>query len=155
MSMAVISVTGPRTVLGFDFGRSRIGIAVGQEITLAAHPLATLTVHKQKSVWVAIGQFVSEWKPDLLVVGVPRHADGSPNSTTLAALRFSRQLNGRYRLPVETIDERLSSLEAEAQIASKPRPRNRHDKDSVDSTAAALILESWFTQQRTETRAKN
>jgi putative Holliday junction resolvase len=153
--MAMVKGANPRTVLGFDFGHSRIGIAVGQEVTLAARPLATLTVHKQKLVWDAIGRFISSWKPDLLVVGVPRHADGSPNATTLAALRFSRQLNGRYRLPVEIIDERLSSLEAQAQIASRPRPRDRHDKDSVDCTAAALILESWFTQQRTEIRAEN
>jgi putative Holliday junction resolvase len=135
-----------RTVLAFDYGRIRIGVAVGQELTAAARPLVTLTPCQQHPDWNAIGRLVSEWQPDVLVVGVPSHADGSPNATTRSALRFSRQLHGRYRLPVDTIDERLSSLAAANRIAATKRGRN---ETPVDPVAAALILESWFNQQRT------
>jgi len=142
-----------RTVLGFDFGRERIGVAIGQELTATARPLVTLPVRAQRPDWDAISQLISEWRPDLLVVGVPRHADGSPSATTAHALRFSRQLQGRYRLAVETIDERLSSREAQGLIAEAMhlRRRQRRDKATIDQVAAALILESWFHHQGTPT----
>ena len=140
----------PRTALGFDFGRARIGIAVGQDLTATAHAVATLAVRNGRPDWNAITRVIAEWRPALLVVGVPHQADGGANPITVAALRFSRQLNGRYGLPVETIDERLSSHEAEGLAAAiLPRSRRRGDKGVIDGLAAALILESWFTQQRT------
>jgi len=137
----------PRTVLGFDFGRIRIGVAVGQEITATAQPLVTLTARRQGLDWDAITRLIAEWRPHLLVVGVPRHADGSAGGITMAALRFSRQLGSRYRLPVETIDERLSSHEAASRLAARPG-RRRQAQQGVDPMAAALILESWFNQPR-------
>lgn len=138
----------PQVVLGFDFGRTRIGVATGVAITGTARPLRVLPARRQRPDWEAIDRLLAEWRPDLLVVGVPRHADGSANATTAAALRFSRQLHGRFHLPVATIDERLSSWEAE-QRAFEPAAGRRHgDSAALDDRAAALILESWFNQQR-------
>lgn len=135
-----------RVALGFDFGRFRIGIAAGQAITGSARPLRTLPVRRQHPDWDAIGRLIQEWRPDLLVVGVPRHADGSASDTTAAALRFGRQLQGRFHLPVATIDERLSSWEAE-QRHHETAPAGRRG-DPLDAQAAAIILESWFNHQR-------
>jgi len=127
-------------VLGFDFGRRRIGVAVGQEITASARPLTTLpSTRRQRPDWPAIDRLLAEWQPALVVVGVPRHADGSASAMTTAALRFSRQLRERCRLPVVTIDERLSSHAARARLAELDR-----DRTLLDAAAAALILESWL-----------
>ena len=138
----------PRTVLGFDFGLSRIGIAVGQELTATARPLTTLLSQQQRPDWHAIERIIQEWQPDLAIVGVPYHADGSANQITTAAQRFSRQLAGRYGLAVDTIDERLSSVAAEAFIAQaeQHKQRRRRDRNTIDQVAAALILESWFNR---------
>ncbi|MDX1653779.1 MAG: Holliday junction resolvase RuvX [Candidatus Competibacteraceae bacterium] len=133
-----------RTLLGFDHGRLRIGVAVGQELTGTARPLVTLAARQQRPDWEGIGRLIEEWHPQLLVVGLPRHADGSDSDSTRAARRFANQLQGRFRLPVECIDERLSSREAEARLREEhhrsPRP------GELDRLAAALILESWFNR---------
>ena len=141
-------ITQPRTVLGFDFGQRRIGVAVGQELTGMARPIATLPGRQSHPDWPAISRLIAQWRPDLLVVGIARHADGTPTSVTVEALRFSRQLHEHYHLPVETIDERLSSWEAENLIAVRSDRRRRQGKAAIDQVAAALILESWFNQQR-------
>ncbi|QQS53846.1 MAG: Holliday junction resolvase RuvX [Candidatus Competibacteraceae bacterium] len=138
----------PQVVLGFDFGRTRIGVATGVVVTGTARPLRVLSTRRQRPDWDAIDRLLAEWRPDLLVVGVPRHADGSANAMTVAALRFSRQLHGRFRLPVATIDERLSSWEAEQRSFEPAAGRRRGDGAALDDWAAALILESWFNQQR-------
>lgn len=138
-----------RIALGFDFGRARIGIAVGEAVTGSARPLRTLPTHRQNPDWEAIARLITEWRPDTLVIGVPRHADDTANAVTEAALRFSRRLHGRFHLPVFTIDERLSSWEAEQRyFASAPTGRRRHHDPILDAQAAAVILESWFNQQR-------
>jgi putative Holliday junction resolvase len=133
--------------LGFDFGQQRIGIAVGDAITGSARPLCILPTRQQRPDWEAIARMITEWRPDGLVVGVPRHADDTANAITEAALRFSRQLQGRFRLPVATIDERLSSWEAEQRWLASARHR-RKNHAHLDAHAAAAILESWFNQQR-------
>ncbi|MDG4549993.1 MAG: Holliday junction resolvase RuvX [Candidatus Contendobacter sp.] len=135
-----------RIALGFDFGRARIGVAVGEAITGAARPLRTLPAHRQRPDWDAIARLIVEWRPDWLVVGVPRHADDTASAMTEAALRFGRQLHGRFRLPVATMDERLSSWEAE-QRQFETASRRNHDP-TLDAQAAAVILESWFNHQR-------
>lgn len=134
----------PRTVLGFDYGRSRIGIAVGQDLTASARPLATLGTGD----WRGIERLIREWQPDLLVVGVARHADGSASTVTTATLAFAEALAQRYGLPVHTIDERLSSHEAEQRLRVTGGDPQR-DKAAVDRLAAALILETWLRQERT------
>lgn len=136
-----------RVALGFDYGRTRIGVAAGEAVTGSARPLRTLPAHQQRPDWDAIGRLIKDWHPDLLVVGVPRHADGSASATTKAALRFGRQLRGRFHLPVATIDERLSSWEAEQRQATSP-VGCRRSGEALDAQAAAIILESWFYHQR-------
>ena len=137
-----------RIALGFDFGRVRIGVAIGEAVTGSARPLCVLPTRQQQPDWVAIARLIQDWQPDRLVVGVPRQADDSANAVTEAALQFSRQLSKHFRLPVATIDERLSSWEAEQRcFESIPMKRRRSDQ-CLDAQAAAVILESWFNHQR-------
>jgi len=135
-----------RVALGFDFGRGRIGVAVGETVTGSARPLRTLPTRQQRPDWDAITRLIAEWRPDWLVVGVPRHADDTANATTTAALRFSRQLQGRFHLPVATIDERLTSWEGEHRWFEAAGRRWNKDL-ALDAQAAAVILESWFNHQ--------
>lgn len=134
-----------RTALGFDFGRARIGIAIGDTLTGAARPLRTLTTRQQRPDWETIARLIAEWQPDWLVIGVPRHADGTDSTLTAAARRFSRQLHGRFGLPVATVDEHLSSWAAE-QRYTELSPRRRARDPSQDAGAAAVILESWLAE---------
>lgn len=148
---AKAAATSPpcRIALAFDFGRTRIGVAVGEAVTGSARPLRVLPVRRQRPDWDAIGHLIAEWRPDLLVVGVPRHADDTACAVTEAALRFSRQLHGRFRLPVATIDERLSSWEAERRhFETASAGRRRSGVAALDAAAAAVILESWFNHRR-------
>src|SRR5476649_1503870 len=95
-----------RTVLAFDFGLQRIGVAVGEPELGTAHPLPGVVAHTQPGRLTAIESLVKEWQPSLLVVGRPLSEDGAPHEMTRRAERFARQLNGRFRLPVELVDER-------------------------------------------------
>jgi putative Holliday junction resolvase len=115
-------------VLGFDFGAKRIGVAVGNGITRQARPLA-LVGDAGPARWQRIAELVASWQPARLVVGVPRHADGTAHDLTVRCERFARQLEGRYRLPVARVDERFSS----AVVAG-----------GRDDEAAAVILQQWF-----------
>lgn len=140
-------VTPYRIALGFDFGRARIGVAIGEMALGTVRPLQTLPVRQQRPDWDAISRLIAEWKPEVLVVGVPRHADDTANTVTAAAQRFSRQLRSRFHLPVATIDERLSSWEAQQRYFETATLRRRATP-TLDAEAAAIILESWFNQQR-------
>lgn len=149
--MTTPPVRHPATVMGFDFGTTRIGVAIGQALTATARPLATVKVRQGQPDWDGVTRLIREWQPALLVVGVPHYADDTPNAVTAAALQFSRQLRQRYRLEVATIDERLSSHEANALLSAQAvqrRKGKRPDAMSVDAVAAMLILESWFNQSR-------
>jgi len=117
-------------VLGFDFGVQRVGVAVGNGVTRQARPLA-LIADTGDVRWRRIGDLMAAWQPTRLVVGVPRHADGAPHELTERCERFARQLEGRYRLPVDRVDERFSS-------AVVPQGR--------DDAAAAVILQQWFDE---------
>jgi putative Holliday junction resolvase len=134
----------PRVLLGFDFGIKRIGVAVGQELTGTAHELETLTSPDGGPDWKGISRLIEQWQPDALVLGLPLNADGSEHEVTRLARRFGNRLNGRYNLPVFTIDERLSSVEAERMLAEE---KGRFEKEEVDRLAARIILESWLAQQ--------
>lgn len=133
---------GRRTILGFDFGTKRIGIAIGQEVTGTANPLTTITAVKHKPNWESISKIIKEWQPDLLVVGLPVHMDGSEQAMTQAAKRFSNQLNGRYQIPIALMDERLSSNEAESILKEQS---GFTDKAQIDMISAQLILQSWMS----------
>lgn len=137
-----------RVLLGFDFGSKRIGVAVGQELTGTARELVTLTSRDGGPDWEAISRLLEEWRPDALVVGLPLNQDGSEHEISRLAKRFGNRLQGRYNLPVYTIDERLSSTEAEALLAEQ----GRYDQADIDKVAARLILESWLAENRPSDR---
>ena len=136
-----------QTLLGFDYGTKRIGVAVGQDISRSVKPLTTLPSQNDKPDWDAISKLIAEWQPDRLVVGLPLHLDGSVQPLTQKAQRFGNQLKGRYNLPVEMVDERLTSHEAEAELAKRG---GKMAKADIDALAAALILQSWLDQQSNE-----
>jgi len=140
-----------QTVLAFDFGFKRIGIASGDTLTATAAPRPAVAVHQHGPDWDSIAREVRSLTPKLLVVGAPYNADGSPGALAPAARRFAAELERRFGLPVHLVDERWSSLEANAALkarrASGERKR-RVRKEDVDSAAAAVILERWFSQAR-------
>ncbi len=136
-----------QTLLGFDYGTKRIGVAVGQDITRSVTPLTTLQSRNGQPDWDAIGKLIKEWNPAKLVVGLPLHLDGTTQALTDKAQRFGNQLKGRYNLPVEMADERLTSHEAESELAARGRKSTKAD---IDALAAALILQSWLDQQNNE-----
>lgn len=141
--------TAPRTLLAFDYGKKRIGIAVGQELTKSATPLATLQNTSGAVVWKAIDEIVAQWQPQALVVGLPLNADGTEHDVTRLAKQFGNQLQARYNLDTYWVDERLTSNEAKRMIAAgrSGRKARQGDKSEIDRMAAKLILESWFNQQ--------
>lgn len=129
-----------QTLLGFDYGQQRIGVAVGQGITGTASALCTLTAVRDSPDWARISTLISEWQPQALVVGLPRHADGSDSGFTVAAQKFAEQLEARYRLPVFTMDERLSSHAAAALLHQD----TRNAAAGLDAVAARIILQDWL-----------
>jgi putative Holliday junction resolvase len=132
------------TLLCFDFGSKRIGVAVGQVITGTATPLTIIHHKRNRPDWERITGLVEEWKPGGLVVGMPLNMRGQPQAMSIAAGRFMRQLRGRCRLPVYDADERLSSFEA-TQRSGK--------KDELDAIAAHVILEAWFADNHRQLAA--
>jgi putative Holliday junction resolvase len=136
-----------RTILAFDFGTKRIGVAVGQEITATARALVTLQNSQGKPDWEYISRLVAEWQPALLVVGMPTSMDGQPHPLEQTVKDFGDQLKQRYNLPVEWIDEKLSSIEAEEILAQSDMTRQRRqDKAEIDKLAAQIILQTWLNR---------
>jgi putative Holliday junction resolvase len=128
-------------VLGFDYGRRRIGVAAGQTVTGSATPLSTVRARDGKPDWPAIGRLIADWKPDALVVGIPYHMDGGEQDMTRAAERFCRQLEGRYGLPVHRAEERLSSYVVESDRSQGA------GNQAIDPLAAQVILQDWLQQE--------
>ncbi len=135
-----------RTVLGFDFGLKRIGLATGQTITGTASPLVTLPAVNQSPDWAGIETHIRQWNPDALIVGIPYLLDGGESDITRAARNFSRALEKRFKLPVYTVDESLSSYEAEQHLKQDIKIA-KHNKHEVDKMAAAIIVQSWLDSQ--------
>jgi putative Holliday junction resolvase len=137
MSLAPAAVDASvRCFLGFDFGTRRVGVAVGNSLLRRAQPLTTVAAQGEAR-FAAIEALVHEWQPAALVVGVPFHPDGAEHDNTQRARRFGRQLHGRFRLPVNEVDERYTTTEALADGAA-----------DVDAASAALILEQFLRQLR-------
>lgn len=134
------------TLLGFDYGTHKIGIAVGQTISATATPLATVRNRGQKPDWARIEAIIRDWRPEAAVLGVPYHMDDREESWAERVRRFARQLEGRFGLPVHLIDERLTTHDAERQLAAAGQ-RNTKGGDLVDAYAAKLILETWLNEQ--------
>ena len=137
------------TALGFDYGEKRIGVAVGQSLTGSASPLGVVAVRGGEPDWEALGRLVQEWRPAALVVGLPYNMDLSEQEMTHKARHFSQRLIERFPLPVHTVDERLSSREAEAALKERRQAgRRRITREDIDGAAACVILQSWFNSMR-------
>lgn len=130
-----------QTVLAFDYGERKIGVASGQSLTGTANPLITLPCPSGQLPWPALQALIGEWQPDTVVVGLPLNMDGSDSPISQRARRFARQLHGRFAVPVAMVDERLSTREARAELGERLRPGG---DPRVDSLAAALFIESYF-----------
>jgi putative Holliday junction resolvase len=136
------------TVLAFDLGTQRIGVAVGETEVGVAHPLATLANARGEEHFRAIEALISEWRPALLVVGLPTHADGTPHAMTARARRFGEILRRRFGLPVAFADERFTTREASSALrdaTASPRAR----KDARDAVAAQILLQAYLDQRAT------
>lgn len=131
------------TTLAFDFGEARIGVAEGDAEVGTAHPIATVTGEGNEAKFAAIDKLVREWQPRQLVVGLPVHADGSEHELTRLSRKFGRRLNGRFKLPVYWVDERMSSLYAESLLA-EAQVFGRKQKAVLDQVAAQAILQGFF-----------
>ena len=140
----------PAILLAFDFGEKRIGVALGNTLTVFARPLTTIVAESNDSRFAAISALVIEWCPDALVVGRPLDTAGAITDMTARAERFGRQLQGRFGLPVKFIDERYSSAVAEDALKV-----GRADKHRIDAAAAAIILQAWLDENSSDNRIKN
>lgn len=135
------------SVLAFDFGVKRIGVAIGTQLgagrTGSARPLTVIDSEASDARFAAIAALIAEWQPVLLLVGRPLNDDGTSHETTARCERFAKQLRGRFRLPVEDVDERFSSTEADASLRQRGLSW-RQRKARIDAEAAMIILQSWF-----------
>ncbi len=121
------------TVLGFDFGLQRIGVAVGNTLLRQAQPLTIIDAAANDAKFAAVATLLQEWQPARCIVGLPLHPDGAPHAMTARCRRFANQLHGRFGLPVELVDERYSSAVIEAGRGQR-----------IDADAAAVILQQYF-----------
>jgi putative Holliday junction resolvase len=126
------------TILSFDFGTRRVGVAVGNSITQSGQALKTIAAPSSDALFQEIESLLKDWQPNQLVVGRPVHPDGSPHEMTVKAVRFGNQLHGRFRLPVAWVDERYTS----AVLEGNPKMH-----DNLDAHSAVLILEQYFAEQ--------
>ena len=137
------------SLLAFDWGEKKIGIAIGQPLTGTASPLPELPAKDGIPNWDDINKLISEWQPDGFVVGIPLNMDDSENEATLRARKFAKRLHGRYGLPWFAVDERLSSFAARKTVAANAQSSGVAPKKGryVDSIAAVLILETWLANE--------
>jgi putative Holliday junction resolvase len=133
----------PGTVLAFDYGEKRIGVAIGETALGIAHPLTTVRYSDAARRDEAIAALVEEWQPAQLVVGLPAHMDGVEHEISKRARKFARALHARFKLPVELVDERLTSVVAEMELAQAHVKSSRR-KAVIDQAAAREILQHYF-----------
>jgi putative holliday junction resolvase len=135
------------TVLAFDFGEKRIGVATGELEMGVAHPLETILGDSNAVRFARIGVMIKEWRPVLLVVGLPTSLDGTEHGLTRLARKFAQRLEGRFATPTVLVDERLSSVEAEQRLRDAGVSGIKQ-KTHVDALAAQTILQSYFDEVR-------
>jgi putative Holliday junction resolvase len=138
----------PRTILAFDFGLRRIGVAVGQDVTNSASPLGVVNNRETGVDFDAVAALIKEWRPTMLVVGMPAHADGSPSDIQEHVDAFISDLEP-FGLPIDTVDERHTSVEAERVLknARAAGTRGRIRKEMIDSAAAVFIAERYLASE--------
>jgi len=134
------------TVLAFDFGEQRIGVAVGESLLRQSHPLTVIDAHANTERFAAIAALIAEWQPRRLVVGMPGTVDGTPHALAARCTRFANQLHGRFGLPVEFADERLTSVEAERRLRETGHTA-KSARAHLDAVAAQLILQTYFDSE--------
>ena len=136
-----------KVIIAFDFGLKHIGMAIGQEITSTAQTFHSLQANNGKPDWNILDILIKEWKPRLFVVGNPLNMDGSDSEMKKKSDKFSHLINKRYKIPVELIDERLTTREAKDRLRSA---KDNLISDSADThqISAQIILESWFSENR-------
>ena len=127
----------PMTVMAFDYGTRRVGVAVGNSVTKAGEPLKTIAAPNADTLFRDIEMLLADWQPNQLVVGRPTHPDGKSHEMTAKAIRFGNQLHGRFHLPVAWVDERYTSVVLEGDLQMR---------DNLDAHSAALILEQYFAE---------
>ncbi|MGO9715895.1 MAG: Holliday junction resolvase RuvX [Steroidobacteraceae bacterium] len=140
----------PRLILAFDYGQRRIGVACGDTVSRTAAPLGGVAASGAGAHWAVIDALMREWKPAVLVVGLPYNVDGSESAVAVAARGFAGELGRRYALSVQLVDERYSSLEAETRLKAARESglrRRRVAKADIDAAAACIVLERWFTEK--------
>lgn len=135
------------TVMAFDFGLRRIGVAVGQTITYSANPVTTIMAKQGTPDWADIDKLIQTWMPQGFVVGRPTHLDGSEQAITKASDEFAKHLEKRYDLPVFRVDERLTSVAAKAYLIEEVKT-TKTIKPQLDPISAKLICEIWLKEQR-------
>ncbi len=133
-----------KLLLCFDYGRKRIGVAVGQTLSATARPLETVAVRRNRPDWERIAALIRQWAPHALLVGEPRQPDGTAQEMTAAADKFARQLAGRHKLPIYRTDEYLSSYAARQRVKA-----TRH----LDPVAAQIMLEAWLADRESHSDA--
>lgn len=136
----------PITVMAFDYGTRRVGVAVGNSVTGTGQALKIIAAPNSDSLFKEVENLLKEWQPERLVVGKPLHPDGAEHEMTLKAVRFGNQLQGRFQLEVEWVDERYTSavLEGDAQM-----------QDNLDAHSAALLLQQYFSELAAKVAVKN
>ncbi len=146
MAVTKASAAPAGTVLAFDFGTQRIGVAVGETELGVAHPLATVSNRAGAQRFRVIDALIAEWRPVLLLVGLPTRADGTPHEMTARARRFARQLESRFALPVAFCDERFTTRAASSALRDAAAPAR--DRNAVrDSVAAQIILQDYLDRR--------
>lgn len=143
MSKPALIIQG--TILAFDFGVKRIGIAIGNTLLGRATPLTTIDDERTDVRFARIASLLAEWQPAALVVGLPSNDDGTPHELTALCQRFANRLNGRFNLPVILVDERYTSLSASAQL-NEQGIHGRKQKTLIDQYAAQQILQAYFDE---------
>jgi len=134
-----------KTLLAFDFGLKQIGVAYGQTLTKNANALSILKAQNGKPQWLEIDALITQWKPNLVLVGLPLNMDDTESELSARARKFARRLEGRFNVQVEMVDERLTSQEAKSIIrGNSKRSSSTEDLTKIDHIAAALILQSWL-----------
>lgn len=136
----------PQTLLGFDFGTKSIGVATGQMITATAQPIDAIKANDGIPNWDIVEKVITEWQPDLVVIGLPLNMDGTEQLITQRAKKFANRLNGRFGVKIALQDERLTTASAKEFIFERGGFKAL-DKGKVDSISAALILESWMESE--------
>ena len=139
--------SGTKVILAFDFGLKHIGVAIGQEITNTAQTFFSLDAKNGEPDWSQLDPLVKEWNPKLMVVGNPLNIDGSDSEIKKNSDKFSDLINKRYNVPVELMDERLTTREAKARLKSEEGSFISTGKDT-HQIAAQIILENWFSENR-------